>query len=237
LECAVVGTPDEERGQIVHAYVVLKEEVYKHVETNSYAKESLEADIEKQLQDYVKQNIAPFKYPRRISFCKNLPRTETGKLQRFKLRDSMSSSATPMNAPALPPASNPHKILQPDGWIAPKGYANGVEARGRQIYVAGMVGWNGQCQFESDDFVKQTEQALQNVLDTLACSKAGPEHMVRMTWYVKSKKEYLARGKEIGAVYKRLIGRNYPAMTLVQVVDLVEDRALLEIEVTAVIPD
>ncbi len=238
LECAVIGTPDEERGQIVHAFVVLKD-----------APGRPEAELTKQLQDHVKQNIAPFKYPRRISFCKELPRTETGKLQRFKLRDLMSTQATsdslpstltsapPTSRPSVVPASNPHKVLQPEGWIAPRGYANGVEARGRQIYVAGMVGWNGQGQFESDDFVKQTEQALQNVLDTLACSKAGPEHMVRMTWYVKSKKEYLARGKEIGAVYKRLIGRNYPAMTLVQVVDLVEDRALLEIEVTAVIPD
>ena len=238
LECAVVGTPDEERGQIVHAFVVLKD-----------APGFFEAELTQLLQDHVKQNIAPFKYPRRISFCKALPRTETGKLQRFKLRDSMSSqttpatlpstlsSAPPSSVPSIAPAANPHKVLQPEGWIAPKGYANGVEARGRQIYVAGMVGWSGQGQFESDDFVKQTEQALQNILDTLACSKAGPEHMVRMTWYVKSKKEYLARGKEIGAVYKRLIGRNYPAMTLVQVVDLVEDRALLEIEVTAVIPD
>jgi 2-aminobenzoate-CoA ligase len=237
LECAVIGTPDEERGQIVHAFVVLKEDVNARAASQSSTPSSFEAKLTKQLQDHVKQSIAPFKYPRRISFCKDLPRTETGKLQRFKLRDLMSSSATPAATPAAPPASNPHKVLQPEGWIAPKGYANGIEAHGRQIYVAGMVGWNGQCQFESDDFVKQTEQALQNVLDTLACSKAGPEHMVRMTWYVKSKKEYLARGKEIGAIYKRLIGRNYPAMTLVQVVDLVEDRALLEIEVTAVIPD
>ena len=161
LECAVIGTPDEERGQIVHAFVVLKD-----------APGFSEAELTQLLQDHVKQNIAPFKYPRRISFCKALPRTETGKLQRFKLRDPMSSQATPV---APPPASNPHNILHPEGWIAPKGYANGVEARGRQIYVAGMVGWNGQCQFESDDFVKQTEQALQNVLDTLACAKAGPE--------------------------------------------------------------
>ena len=100
-----------------------------------------------------------------------------------------------------------------------------------------MIGWDGQCQFKSDDFVQQAEQALQNILDTLACSQAGPEHIVRMTWYVKSKKEYLARGKELGAVYKRLMGKNFPVMTLVQVADLVEDRALLEIEATAVIPD
>lgn len=129
-----------------------------------------------------------------------------------------------------------HKVLQPPDWIAPKGYSNGILATGRQIFVAGMIGWNGQAQFESDDFVAQCQQALQNIVDTLACAQAGPEHIVRMTWYVKDKKEYLARGSEIGKVYKQIIGKNYPAMTLVQVADLVEDRALLEIEVTAVVP-
>ena len=128
-------------------------------------------------------------------------------------------------------------VLQPEGWIAPKGYANGIEARGRQIYVAGMIGWNSQAQFESDDFVAQCAQALQNIVDTLACAQAGPQHMVRMTWYVKDKKEYLARGRELGRVYQQVIGRHYPVMTLVQVADLVEDRAQVEIEVTAVVPD
>jgi len=128
-------------------------------------------------------------------------------------------------------------VLQPEGWIAPKGYANGIEARGRQIYVAGMIGWNGQAQFETDDFVAQCAQALQNIVDTLACAQAGPQHMVRMTWYVKDKKEYLARGRELGKVYQQVIGRHYPVMTLVQVADLVEDRAQVEIEVTAVVPD
>jgi enamine deaminase RidA (YjgF/YER057c/UK114 family) len=128
-------------------------------------------------------------------------------------------------------------VLQPEGWIAPKGYANGIEARGRQIYVAGMIGWNAQAQFESDDFVAQCAQALHNIVDTLACAQAGPQHMVRMTWYVKDKKEYLARGRELGKVYQQVIGRHYPVMTLVQVADLVEDRAQVEIEVTAVVPD
>jgi len=128
-------------------------------------------------------------------------------------------------------------ILQPEGWLAPKGYSNGIEARGRQIYVAGMIGWNGQSQFESDDFVVQCKQALQNIVDTLACAKAGPAHIVRMTWYVKDKKEYLARGRELGAAYQAVIGRHYPVMALVQVADLVEDRARVEIEATAVVPD
>ena len=128
------------------------------------------------------------------------------------------------------------KVLQPEGWLEPRGYANGIEARGRQIYVAGMIGWNGQCQFETDDFVAQCKQALQNIVATLACAGAGPEHMARMTWYVKDKKEYVARGRELGQVYQEVMGKNYPAMTLVQVADLVEDRALVEIEVTAVKP-
>jgi enamine deaminase RidA (YjgF/YER057c/UK114 family) len=129
------------------------------------------------------------------------------------------------------------KVLQPEGWLAPKGYANGIEARGRQIYVAGMIGWNGQAQFESDDFVAQCKQALQNIVDTLACAQAGPEHIVRMTWYVKNKKEYLSRTRELGQAYQQVIGRHYPVMALVQVADLVEDRALVEIEATAVVPD
>ena len=129
------------------------------------------------------------------------------------------------------------KLLQPPHWPRPRGYANGVMARGQMVFVAGMIGWNGQAQFESDDFVAQCAQALQNIVLTLACAKAGPEHMVRMTWYVKDKKEYLARGRELGKVYQQVIGRHYPVMTLVQVADLVEDRAQVEIEVTAVVPE
>ena len=128
-------------------------------------------------------------------------------------------------------------VLQPEGWAAPKGYANGIEARGRQIYVAGMIGWNGQGVFETDDFVAQCRQALQNIVDTLACAGAGPEHVVRLTWYVKNKREYLARARELGQAYQQVMGRNFPVMALVQVADLVEDRAQVEIEATAVVPD
>ena len=128
-------------------------------------------------------------------------------------------------------------VLQPEGWSAPKGYANGIEARGRHIFVAGMIGWNGQAQFETDDFVGQCKQALQNIVATLACANAGPQHIVRLTWYVKNKKEYLARGRELGQAYQAVIGRHYPVMSLVQVADLVEDRALVEIEATAVAPE
>jgi enamine deaminase RidA (YjgF/YER057c/UK114 family) len=129
------------------------------------------------------------------------------------------------------------KVLQPEGWAPAKGYANGISARGRQVFVAGMIGWNGQAQFETDDFVAQCKQALQNIVDTLACGDAGPQHMVRMTWYVKDKRAYLARGRELGKVYQEVMGRHYPVMTLVQVADLVEDRAQVEIEVTAIVPD
>ena len=129
------------------------------------------------------------------------------------------------------------KVLQPEGWAPPKGYANGIEARGRQIYVAGMIGWNGQGVFESDDFVAQCRQALQNIVDTLACAGAGPQHVVRLTWYVKNKREYLARARELGQVYQQVMGKNFPVMALVQVADLVEDRAQVEIEATAVVPD
>lgn len=128
-------------------------------------------------------------------------------------------------------------ILQPEGWILPKGYSNGIETRGRQIYLAGMIGWNSQSQFETDDFVMQCKQALQNIVDTLDCARARPEHIVRMTWYIRDKKEYLARGRELGLAYQAVIGPHYPVMALVQVADLVEDRARVEIEATAVVPD
>jgi enamine deaminase RidA (YjgF/YER057c/UK114 family) len=127
--------------------------------------------------------------------------------------------------------------LQPPGWAAAKGYSNGIVARGQMVFLAGMIGWNGQCQFESDDFVAQCRQALQNILDTLACAQAGPQHVVRMTWYVTDKHEYLRRARELGRVYQELMGRNYPVMTLVQVSALLEDRAQVEIEATAVVPD
>jgi enamine deaminase RidA (YjgF/YER057c/UK114 family) len=126
-------------------------------------------------------------------------------------------------------------ILQPEGWAPAKGYANGIEAQGRMVFVAGMIGWNGQCQFETDDFVAQCKQALQNIVDTLACAQAGPQHVVRLTWYVKDKKEYLARGKELGRAYQEVMGKNFPVMALVQVMDLVEERAKVEIEATAVV--
>ena len=129
------------------------------------------------------------------------------------------------------------QVLQPPGWARPKGYANGVAVRGRQIYVAGMIGWDGQGQFHSDDLVAQVRQALTNIVEVLAEADAKPEHIVRMTWYLTDKREYVTRAREIGAAYRELIGSFSVAMTAVQVVALIEDRAQVEIEVTAVVPD
>ena len=129
------------------------------------------------------------------------------------------------------------EVLQPPGWARPKGYANGVAVRGRQVYVAGMIGWDGQSQFHTDDMAGQVRQALANVVAVLAEGGARPEHIVRMTWYVTDKREYLAAAREIGAAYRELIGSFNVAMTVVQVAALIEDRAKVEIEVTAVIPD
>jgi len=129
------------------------------------------------------------------------------------------------------------KTLTPPDWLAPKGYANGVMARGSLIFVGGQIGWNAQQQFESDDFIAQTRQALLNIVAVLRAGGAGPEHMVRMTWYVIDRHEYRSRLKELGAVYREVIGKNFPAMSCVEVSGLVEDRAKIEIEVTAVLPD
>lgn len=127
--------------------------------------------------------------------------------------------------------------LQPPDWAEPRGYANGLLARGTLLFVGGQIGWNARQQFESDDFVTQTRQTLQNIMAVLRAGGAGPEHMVRMTWYVVDRKEYIARLKELGGVYREVMGRNFPAMTCVQVVALMEQRAQVEIEVTAVLPD
>ena len=128
------------------------------------------------------------------------------------------------------------KILQPPGWAAPRGYVNGVAARGTLVFVAGQIGWNATGQFESDDLVDQVRQALLNVRAVLAEAGATPEHLVRMTWYLTDKRAYLARAKAIGAAYRETMGSYAVAMSAVQVAGLIEDRALVEIEATAVVP-
>ena len=127
--------------------------------------------------------------------------------------------------------------LQPEGWAKPIGYANGMAARGKQLFIAGQIGWNGQCVFETDDLVAQIGQTLRNITAVAAAGGARPEHIVSMTWSLVDRKEYSARLKEIGTVYRDVIGRHFPAMTAIQVAGLIEDRAKVEIQAIAVLPD
>ena len=129
------------------------------------------------------------------------------------------------------------QVLLPPGWPRPKGYANGVAAQGRQVFIAGMIGWDTQGQFQTDDFAAQARQALQHIVAVLAEAGGRPEHIVRMTWYVVDKREYLAAGRAVGQAFRETIGQFDIAMTAVQVTALIEDRARVEIEATAVIPD
>ena len=142
----------------------------------------------------------------------------------------------PPAAAALPSPAM-HDILQPGGWAAPVGYSNGVAARGTVVFVAGQVGWNAAGQFESDDIVDQVRQTLTNIVAVLREAEAEPKHVTAMTWYLIDKKDYLANLKAIGEVYRQIMGRNFPAMTAVQVTALIEDRAKVEIAATAVVPD
>ena len=129
-----------------------------------------------------------------------------------------------------------NQVLQPPGWAKPRGFSNGMSASGKFVFVAGQIGWTGEGKWEAKDFAGQFRQTLKNTLDVLAEAGAKPEHIVRMTWYILDKQEYLAAAKEVGAAYRELIGRHYPAMAVVQVGALIEDAARLEIETTAVIP-
>ncbi len=130
------------------------------------------------------------------------------------------------------------EILLPEGWAKPIGYANGIAARGRLVFVAGQIGWNpATCQFETDDFAAQTEQTLRNVAAVLREAGAGPEHIARMTWYITDKPAYLAARSDIGRAWREILGRVYPAMAVVVVSALIEDRAKVEIEATAVVPE
>ena len=133
-------------------------------------------------------------------------------------------------------SQSPHDFLHPRSWKPALGYANGVAASGRMIFCGGLIGWNAQQEFESDDFIDQVAQTLRNIVAVLAEGGAKPEHIVRLTWYVTDKQEYLARLKDLGRVYREIIGKHFPAMALVQVVALVEDRAKVEIEATAMVP-
>ena len=130
-----------------------------------------------------------------------------------------------------------HRTLQPESWSRPRGYANGISARGRHVHVAGQIGWNAQQQMVSADFVEQAKQALRNIVEVLACDGATPEHLVRLTWYVTDRDQYITSGAALGDAYREVLGRVYPAMSAVQVCALMEADALVEIEATAIVPD
>jgi 2-aminobenzoate-CoA ligase len=220
-ESAVVGIADEARGQIVKAFIV------------PAAGTSPSDALAKDLQDFVKAQLAPYKYPRAIEFVTELPRTLTGKIQRFRLRrmeaEKGASSATASGAGL--------SFHEPEGWAQPSGYANAVSASGRLVCVAGQVGWNPVTgRFESDDFVLQVRQALQNVVAALAAAGARADQITRLTWYITDRDEYLNRRREIGTHYREIVGRHFPAMSVVVVKDLVEVGAKVEIEATAVVP-
>ncbi|HMA55490.1 MAG TPA: RidA family protein [Pseudolabrys sp.] len=133
-------------------------------------------------------------------------------------------------------SKNALEFLQPKNWLPPKGYSNGVAAEGRQVFVAGQIGWNERCELVSDDFVRQVERALANIVQVLAEAGGEPRHLTRLTWFITDKAAYVARQKEIGQAYRQVIGRHFPAMTLVVVAGLLEQGAKVEIEGTAVIP-
>jgi 2-aminobenzoate-CoA ligase len=221
-ECAVVGVPDEARGQIVKAFVVLAAAV------------APSEPLIKRLQDHVKAQIAPYKYPRAIEFVSALPRTPTGKVQRFRLRHADAPPSP--DAPPTAVGSGGLTLHEPAGWARPAGYANAVSAAGRTVFVSGQIGWDpASGTFPSLAFPDQVQRALGNVVAALAAAGATPAQIVRLTWYVTDRELYLRHRKEIGASYRAVIGRHFPAMSVVVVAGLVEPAALVEIEATAVV--
>jgi enamine deaminase RidA (YjgF/YER057c/UK114 family) len=211
-ECAVVGVPDDARGQIVKAFVVPAAGVGG---TDTLARE---------LQDFVKSELAPYKYPRAIEFVAELPRTLTGKLQRYRLRAGAAES---------PEGSV--SAHEPEGWPRPSGYANAVSATGRTVFVSGQIGWDPvTMKFADADFAAEVRQALANVVAALAAAGARPDQVTRLTWYITDRDAYLSARAEIGRAYREVIGRHFPAMSVVVVQGLIEQRARVEIEATAV---
>ena len=208
-ECAVVGIPDEARGQIVKAFVVPAPGV-----GGSEA-------LARELQGFVKSELAPYKYPRAIEFVAELPRTLTGKLQRHRLRAGTTGDV---------------RTHEPAGWPKPSGYANAVSATGRVVFVSGQVGWDPLTQaFTAGDFAGEVRQALTNVVAALDAAGARPDQITRLTWYVTDRDEYLNGRAEIGRAYREVIGRHFPAMSVVIVAGLLEPSARVEIEATAVV--
>ena len=207
-ECAVIGVADAERGQIVQAHVVLADGVAAgRRDRQTPARSRQGNDRALQVSALGDVHARPAEDP-------------DGQDPALSVEEIMTT----------------HTILQPAGWVKPKGYANGVAAQGRFVFVGGQIGWNGQSRFETDDLVGQVRQTLQNVVDVLAEAGARPEHVTSLTWYLTDKKDYLGNLEGIGKVYREVMGRNFPAMAVVEVTALVEDRAKVEIQAMAVVP-
>ncbi len=217
-ECAVVAAPDDARGHIVKAFVVAAPGA------------AASSALARELQDFVKAQIAPYKYPRAVEFVDALPRTLTGKLQRFRLREGgAAETAARGTAAGL-------LFHQPAGWAKPAGYANAVSASGRVVFVAGQIGWDpATLEFAAAGFAAEVRQALANVVAALAAAGARADQITRLTWYVTDRDAYLRDRKAIGAAYRETIGRHFPAMSVVIVAGLVEAGARVEIEATAVV--
>jgi enamine deaminase RidA (YjgF/YER057c/UK114 family) len=228
-ECAVVGIPDDARGQIVKAFVVPVAGVGG---TDTLARE---------LQDFVKSELAPYKYPRAIEFVAELPRTLTGKLQRYRLRADASLSSVPaskVQGSEGPGAGTTRTVSthEPEGWPRPSGYTNAASATGRVVFVSGQVGWDPVTMaFAAGDFAAEVRQALMNVVTALKAAGARPDQITRLTWYLTDRDEYLNARAEIGRAYRDVIGRHFPAMSVVVVQGLIEKGARVEIEGTAVV--
>ncbi len=206
-ECAVVGVADEARGQIVKAFVVTA--------PGGGGSDALG----RELQEFVKSQLAPYKYPRAVEFVADLPRTLTGKLQRFRLRAGAGVESH-----------------EPAGWPRPKGYANAVSATGRMVFVSGQIGWDPLTGvLPAADFAAEVRQALTNVVSALAAAGARPDQITRLTWYITDRGEYARQQRELGLAYREVIGRHFPAMSVVVVQGLVEEKARVEIEATAVV--
>jgi 2-aminobenzoate-CoA ligase len=215
-EVAVVGVQDDARGQIVKAFVVPA--------TGVTANDALV----RELQDYVKAELAPYKYPRSVEFVDELPRTHTGKIQRFRLRQGLAA------APAAEPGSV--QLHEPEGWARPSGYANAASATGRSVFVSGQIGWDPTTsKLGTGDFAAQTRQALKNVVAALAAAGARPDQIIHMKWYITDREAYLRSRPQIGVDYREIIGRHYPAMSVLVVKGLIEAGAKIEIEATAIV--
>jgi 2-aminobenzoate-CoA ligase len=222
-ECAVVGVPDEARGQIVKAFIVPAAGVGG---TDTLALE---------LQEFVKSELAPYKYPRAIEFVAELPRTLTGKLQRYRLR----AGASALHGASSGMSSDTRGMVsthEPAGWPRPSGYTNAASATGRVVFVSGQVGWDPVTMtFGAADFAAEVRQALTNVVTALAAAGARPDQITRLTWYLTDRDEYTNARAEIGRAYRNVIGRHFPAMSVVVVQGLIEKSARVEIEATAVV--